>query len=994
VTLDVLCTTAVDQDIYQTDSNVDVVNKRLEEGKFGLYIIGERAAERIGSEMAAKIIEAVGAGSGLIVCPNKKLLHFEKALKSAKLELLAPGHTLRKGFPLGLFSKQQSWDKNVFDLMKSGKIGKGRVVGYPSYRMRPRMDKTEYRAIDFPLSDFLDPWVARVIYWASGIGSENVSGKIVPLKKGHNLGKVISSYLVVDNDGRTLDYGADIADKVGPQLFVKSVTDSVKGDSPFVFDVALSNAPNGSVKWSLEDFSGRVIETGSGSGIVKVPTRALYTNLGIFRAELILDGKVVDTARVNAYARDRDTLRTYNDYTASIWPMGDNVHPDTIHEADKVLIDIGFRASLLPVGRSCANTLAGGLALGGGFLGGGDVFCGWPHKDNVRTTGEINTAKGREMLAKRAQAEAAKTAKYGVTQCVVCDEPNMSMRHCEMEPDEQPENIAEYRLRMKSKYKTIDLYNKRHETSYSNWSEIGPAHLKDARASGKYAEFLEWRSFNVDRWCEVIKLLSDNGKKVDPDLKLALYNSFGQTALSGNDYWKLLTRAGLEFSNEYTAMVYFGRDAIYNFDEFYRSFRPDLRVWGFTGYQLSKDQISFMPWWFAAHRYGGFTWFATWSWQWNILDIPTCSLNGDSVALKDALRNSRLLDGLGKYTLLWDWTPREVALYYSHESLMVSTLLGKETKSFQIDKEGPLHEYMYSRQGLQYLVESLLYQHDFVAPEQVESGKLDAGYKIVFLPRILALSDSEVKALKRFAANGGTIVADVMPGDYDELGVKRSKNPFTSEEVKIWGRSFNDFDLKQHAEMLAVLKSSGARPVLYSKGIESIEGREAVRLTDGVGNLYMILRMTGRSSDEAEQTFQFPEKAHTWDVRTHKYLGKVDSVTTKVGLSSASVFVQLPFKLEKMRVSAPKTVNRGADAEFAFALDVPKNAKNSRFVYNFKLTKPDGTSSFLFERNIDAPFGKASLKFRIASNDPVGIWKATVIEPLTGLTKECAFEVR
>src|SRR3712207_7038717 len=55
------------------------------------------------------------------------------------------------------------------------------------------------------------------------------------------------------------------------------------------------------------------------------------------------------------------------------------------------------------------------------------------------------------------------------------------------------------------------------------------------------------------------------------------------TLFRSNDYWKLLVRAGLDFSNEYTAMVYLGRGAINNFDEFYRSFRPDMRVWGWVG---------------------------------------------------------------------------------------------------------------------------------------------------------------------------------------------------------------------------------------------------------------------------------------------------------------------------------------------------------------------------------------------------------------------------
>ncbi|MDD4019559.1 MAG: hypothetical protein PHV28_16640 [Kiritimatiellae bacterium] len=986
VGLDVLRATAVDQDIYETDSDLDAVRTRLDEGGYDLYLVGCRAAELIGGEMYAKIEAAVRKGAGFYMTINPVKRHFEGLLKKAELKPLAADHPLRKAYPGGMYRLAQ-YTKESPDTMSAGLFGKGRVVTTGDAYFRSRMNVLDYGATDFPLADYTDPWLAKVFYWVA----DREAGKGAassPCGSATHLGKTITAWRIVDQDGFTLDYEREIRETPAT-IQVKTITDSVKGDDPFVFEFL---APE-KVVWTLEDFSGRILEKGEVDGKgnaaspvrITVPSRALYTNMGLFRAGDFMAG---------VYARDRDVKRTYDDFTLSIWPMGNNVTLETVREADKRLLEVGFRASLLPIGKSYANTLRGGLALGGGFLGGGDIFCGWPHKDNVRIKGEINTAAAHNVLTNRAQYEAGRTAKYGVTQAVVCDEPNMSMRYCEMEPDEHPENIAEYRVRMERTYQTITEYNRRHKTAHTSFAEIGPARLADARKSGNFAEFTEWRNFNVDRWCEVIKLLADNGKKMDPDLKLALYNSFGQTALSGNDYWKLLTKAGLEFSNEYTSMVYMGRNAIYNFDELYRSFRPDLRVWGFTGYQLSPQQIAFTPWWFAAHRYGGFTWFAVWSWKWNLFDMPSCAWTKDARDLKQTMDDSRLFKGLGKYTLAWDWAPRDVALYYSHESLIVSTLLGKETKSFEIGDEGPLHEYFYSRQGLQYLVESLLYQHDFVAPEQIVHGKLKEGYKALFMPRILALSDAEVAELKAFAARGGKIVADVMPGDYDGLGVKRATNPFAADEITLYGKSFNDVDMAQHAEMLQLLKSSGAKPVLESDGIEKLEGREAVRFTDGVSDLYMILRMTARSKDSEKQTFGFPKKAHTYDVRAAKYLGFTDAVTAAVPLSGVSLFAQFPVKPEEIAIDGgPEIVRRGTDLVFGLTIK-PGNPEPGVFVFHVKLFKPDGTSSFLFERNLQAPNGKTECVFRIAHDDPVGTWKLEVTEPLTRIAETKTFRVK
>jgi hypothetical protein len=62
-----------------------------------------------------------------------------------------------------------------------------------------------------------------------------------------------------------------------------------------------------------------------------------------------------------------------------------------------------------------------------------------------------------------------------------------------------------------------------------------------------------------------------------------------------------------------------------------------------------------------------------------------------------------------------------------------------------------------------------------VAYAQLESGKVPDKYKVVILPCSTSLSDKEAEALRKFVKEGGTLVADFMPGLYDNHGVKRSK---------------------------------------------------------------------------------------------------------------------------------------------------------------------------------------------------------------------------
>ena len=52
---------------------------------------------------------------------------------------------------------------------------------------------------------------------------------------------------------------------------------------------------------------------------------------------------------------------------------------------------------------------------------------------------------------------------------------------------------------------------------------------------------------------------------------------------------------------------------------------------------------------------------------------------------------------------------------------------------------------------------------------------------------------------------GGLIIADEMPGAYDELGNKRKEPPFSSKDVVVVGSNFNDLDKSQRSAMRELL---------------------------------------------------------------------------------------------------------------------------------------------------------------------------------------------
>lgn len=953
--LDVLLLEGKASDIYSTFGDVKLISDRIRKSEYDLVMVPVRGAVKMGGEMVKCIRSCVENGAGLYVeSQSAGYGELESILKDVKNGKLGKGRVVKAEMAGGCFQYLPFTNDRA-----------EAVSLFPADVKRMRVAAVAWRtaAGDFAKSSAAEEKTQTLVY--AGL-------KHVFTRK-------------LDGDGATLDWVETVTPLDGARL--DAFSDDGKSSS-----VAVAGDVSGvTLTWNLRDFSGRVLAGGEIPAAAKVtfevPRGKLYTNFGGIRLALVKDGREIDVRGEAVFVKENDRKRLMDDFTPSMWP-GDG-SPEEMRQLE----EIGIRSSVLPCAGALrpAATVAWGFGVGSGGVGDGTTFCGWPQKSNVRQQ-NFNTRRWRDERAKSIAKAVSKTKEYGFIDYALCDEPNLCRFGSADELDTHPENIAEYRRRMKMKYGTIAEYNRRHETNHKSFADLDQSLQADARKAGKFAEFIEWRNFNVERWCEAIKFVSDNVRAVD-DAPFTMCNSFGQSALSGNDYWKLLTRAGLDFSTEYTAMVYFGRNPIQNFDEFIRSFRPDMRCWGWTGYFYTSGRARFMPWWTACHRYGGFSWYAATAPGYNIVDALTCARTIDGEELKQSLDDMRLLDGFGKVLTCWPWETRDVAIYYSHDSMLLSTILGTETKNGEISSSGPLHDFMYSRQGAQYTVEDLLYQHDFIAPQQIVENNRLASCRALLMPRIIAMSDAEVAAVRSYLAKGGFMMCDQLPGDYDELGVKRSSNPFAGlEGITVFGRNFDDCDKTCRAEVKKFLVSAGAKAALQCDDMVEHFGREAMHYVSGNADLYAVIRMGGRSRDDDALNFRFAKKGCVYDVTGRKYLGERDNVTTKVKLEGGIAFAVLPAKIDGIGIASPEVIFRGKD--LVAELTVVSADLTPEYVLHAELIPPSGKVRFHFKRNLMTKSGKTSLVFPIALNDEVGRWTLRVVEPLTGVVSEKALEVQ
>src|SRR5262249_41281633 len=135
--------------------------------------------------------------------------------------------------------------------------------------------------------------------------------------------------------------------------------------------------------------------------------------------------------------------------------------------------------------------------------------------------------------------------------------------------------------------------------------------------------------------------------------------------------------------------------------------------------------------------------------------------------------------GTGALVINTERPPAPIAVLYSPRSLRMEWMEEQRPKgeawakrSASSDEDGPLR---WRRESLSRLLEDLGRPYRFVTSEEVERGDLARrGYRVLILSRALSLGDQEAQALRTFVEHGGVLVADGVPGVYDEHGRRLS----------------------------------------------------------------------------------------------------------------------------------------------------------------------------------------------------------------------------
>ena len=360
------------------------------------------------------------------------------------------------------------------------------------------------------------------------------------------------------------------------------------------------------------------------------------------------------------------------------------------------------------------------------------------------------------------------------------------------------EALAEFHKYLKRQYRDIGALNKAWGRAFKSFDNVAPVLTKqfDAKKETSLAPWLDWRMWALHEVVETDRLSAKRIREaVEQPCNLGLEGIFG-LAMHNIPYGGTDLSAQSDFFN--VAGPY-GENIL----NACRSFFPDF-LFSWSGYNRKYSEYQRYIWSCAFQGHGGLGW-----WYGPIYHNAADCWYPQARWIRDLTKPLR--EGVGKLIRVNSPSATDpIAFLYSQSSLYAMSILGKTVD--------PAHSHLFvrpaawARRSLQRMFQDAGVQFGYVSEKQLQSGKA-GGVKMLVLSSCVALEPETCRALEKFVENGGTVLADLCPGVWDDhgaycepgqldglFGVKRDERFRFKTMVSDWGvgtfEAEPDFNIK------------------------------------------------------------------------------------------------------------------------------------------------------------------------------------------------------
>jgi hypothetical protein len=349
-----------------------------------------------------------------------------------------------------------------------------------------------------------------------------------------------------------------------------------------------------------------------------------------------------------------------------------------------------------------------------------------------------------------------------LTRCGVSTFPATGVDICH-----SPQTLRAFRQWLQTQYPSLEKLNDQWKSDFEDWDAVTPASKEEllAKKTDNYSSWSDHRTFMefsfADTYdqCAITEL-----KRADSRVPVGLCGTGPPGTYSGFDYGRLGPMLD-------TMWMYYNGCA----GELWRSFNPDAYYASCQGYGQSLTQRKEGLWSPLLHKHKG-----TLQWTLPIFINADLTLSPHGEDLKVWFRE--INSGLGKILLEAEMHTDPIAILYSQPSIQAAWITGAGESDVEVARFEALYARKVERGWISgnevrhldnmevycNLLEAAGFQYNFVSSTQLKADELaKKGYKVLILPWSMAISHEEAKRIEKFVKQGGTLIADVMPGIMD-----------------------------------------------------------------------------------------------------------------------------------------------------------------------------------------------------------------------------------
>ncbi|MCF6312145.1 MAG: beta-galactosidase trimerization domain-containing protein [Verrucomicrobiales bacterium] len=379
------------------------------------------------------------------------------------------------------------------------------------------------------------------------------------------------------------------------------------------------------------------------------------------------------------------------------------------------------------------------------------------------------------------------------------------------------------------------------------------------------AQLMDQWTYNDAYWANYLGQLVEYSNSIDPATPCGFVGGQSPNAMGGYDYARLMRK--IQFIEAYN---------IGSSQAIIRSFNPHNALPTVTThFHRSINDSIWQAWYYLAQgNRGQIGWVENW--------FDGKKPKAWHQALAPHYRE--IAEKISPLQAGSEWVHDGIAIYYSHPSIQMSWILDAEAHGSTWANRNGDH-----RLGTSHLVRKawenmlrdsgLQFNHVNYIDLVQDDHALD-DFKVLILPATYCLSDAEAHRIREFAKRGGTVIADFLPGVFDQHGRGRPQGgalddlfavqqspSLKAKDVfsqRLWVESDQDanFSYSSYRDLLSKHNDNLRHPFGFAKAVRDLPTNQQNEFGEGRGILmnlspqwYHVLRSQGKQAASTRSLF-------------------------------------------------------------------------------------------------------------------------------------------